>query len=72
MQKVKLFDSCQVCDSTELYFTYDEGTFRLNQICNKCHTIHYLITILPKKIFEEERGNEYESSKEFRRYYRMP
>ena len=49
MQKVKPFDSCQVCGSTDLYFAYDENTFRLNQICNKCYIIHYFITILPKK-----------------------
>lgn len=52
MQKVKPFDSCQVCGSTDLYFAYDGSTLRLNQICNKCHTVHYLTTVLPK----EKRG----------------
>ena len=54
MQKVKPFDSCQVCGGT-LYFAYDENTFHLNQICDKCHTVHYLITVLPKETFEVEK-----------------
>ena len=62
MKKVKPFDSCQVCGSTDLYFAYNENTFHLNQICDKCHTVHYLITVLPKETFEAERGNEYENS----------
>lgn len=62
MQKVKPFDSCQVCGSTDLYFAYNESTFHLNQICNKCHTVHYLITALPKETFEVEKRKEYENS----------
>ena len=54
MQKVKPFDSCQVCGSTDLYFAYDGNTFRLSQMCNKCHTEHYLITVLPRDLFEDE------------------
>ena len=62
MQKVKPFDSCQVCGSTDLYFTYDENIYHLNQICDKCHTIHYLITVSPKETFEVEKRKEYENS----------
>lgn len=61
MQKVKPFDSCQVCGSTDLYFAYNENTFRLNQICDKCHTVHYLTTVLPKETFEVEKRKEKEN-----------
>ena len=60
MQKVKPFNSCQICGSTDLYFAYNEDTFRLYQICDKCHTLHYLITALPKETVEVEQRKEYD------------
>ena len=63
MQKAKPFDNCQICGSTDLYLAYDENTFRLNQICNKCCSVHYLVTVPPNETFEVERDNEYDVGK---------
>ena len=63
MQKVKPFDNCQICGSTDLYLAYDENPFRLNQICNKCYSVHYLTTVPPNETFEVEKENEYDVGK---------
>ena len=58
MRKIKPYDKCQICGSVDMYFAYDENTLHLNQVCEHCHTIHYLATIPMKETVEIEKGKE--------------
>lgn len=60
VKKISRRDHCHFCGHSNLYLAFDEHTWRVNEVCEKCAGIHYLCTIIPRNKEKEERKNNYE------------
>ena len=54
MKKIKPYEKCLACGSTDMYFAHCGATNVLSQVCNKCHTIHQLGIIIPGEVIKTE------------------
>ena len=52
IKDIKVFSECGMCHGKDLYFVYDVNTWRLEQVCSDCHTIHQVCTVPPQHIIE--------------------
>ena len=54
MQKIKPYEKCLACGSTDMYFAHCGATNVLSQVCNECHTTHQLGMIIPGEVIKTE------------------
>ena len=54
MKKIKSYEKCLACGSTDMYFAHCGATNMLSQVCNECHTIHQLGIIIPGEVIKTE------------------
>ena len=54
MKKIKPYEKCLACGSTDMYFAQCGATNMFSQVCNECHTIHQLGMIIPGEVIKTE------------------
>ena len=54
MKKIKPYEKCLACGSTDMYFAHCGATNMFSQVCNECHTIHQLGIIIPGEVIKTE------------------